>query len=87
MISVTKYNTMTNVGHFYVDTKVELANLPNLVDSGKDNLSYMRTINVGSTADCFEDKKTYILTGSNEYKELYGSANDLDDIDFGSWSV
>ena len=70
MIGVTKFNTKTNVGHFYSDTIAELADLPNLTTRGKDTLSYLGMVNAGSTADCFEDKKTYILTGNNEYEVL-----------------
>lgn len=91
MIGVTKFNTKTNVGHFYSDTVAELADLPNLTTRGKDTLAYLGMVNVGSTADCFEDKKTYILTGNNRYEAFMSNDSSFEeedeDIDFSSWSV
>ena len=89
MIGVTKFNTKTNVGHFYSDTITELSDLPNLTTKGKDTLAYLGTVNVGSTADCFEDKNTYILTGNNQYEVFLTNTSifEDEDIDFSDWSV
>lgn len=89
MIGVTKFNTKTNVGHFYSDTIAELADLPNLTTRGKDTLAYLGMVNVGSTADCYEDKNIYILTGNNTYEVFINNASGIEDedIDFSDWSV
>lgn len=69
MVSCTKYNRDQDYAEFYADTKAELANLPNLTNDGKAELSYMNKVSAGSVC-LLPDSTVYVLKGDNTWGEL-----------------
>jgi hypothetical protein len=68
MIGCIDYDTMLDVGVFYVDKKNELEKLPNLNKWGQEELANMNQINCGSQCYCQEDGEVYFLNGDNVWE-------------------
>ena len=100
MIGCIEYNNMLDVGTFYVDTKAEIAKLPNMTKWGQEELANMNEVNCGSQCICHEDGKVYFLAGDNTWKEFNKSSGgggggdegadwpdgyEEEDIDFHNW--
>ena len=69
MVSCTKYNIDQDYAEFYVDTKAEMSNLPNLRESGKAELANMNSVSAGSVC-LLPDSTVYVLKGDNTWGEL-----------------
>lgn len=97
MVGCVNYDTMLDVGSFYVDTIAELKKLPTLTDRGIGELSNMNEIKCGSKCICYENGEKYFLTGRNKWEKYSSDSGgsgggdddpydyEDEDIDFHNW--
>lgn len=71
MVSVGKRDYNTNITEFYADEVADLNILPTLTSGGKDNLSTLRSVGVGSSCFVISTSEVYMLKGTtNSWKKI-----------------
>lgn len=63
MINVVEHNYTTKITEFYADEESDISLLPTLTDSGKENLSTINSVGVGSSCFVISTGDVYMLKG------------------------
>lgn len=63
MVSINKRDYTTNITDFYADEESDLELLPTLTSSGKENLSTINSVGVGSSCFVISTGDVYMLKG------------------------
>lgn len=70
MVNVGKRDYTTNITEFYADEVDDLDILPTLTSCGKDNLSTLNSVGVGSSCFVMSTSDVYMLRGNTNAWEL-----------------
>lgn len=63
MVSINKRDYTTNITEFYADEESDLELLPTLTSCGKENLSTINSVGVGSSCFVISTGDVYMLKG------------------------
>jgi len=63
MVNVGEHNYTTNTAEFYADDPDDLKILPTLTSSGKENLSTINSVGIGSSCFVISTGEVYMLKG------------------------